>query len=76
MSCDIEIDAPTPGVGPNQLLITKHANGRVTVEGPLVNRNFCYGLLEEAKDAIREFKPQSVLPVSGNLLLAQRRGNG
>ena len=51
-----------------QLLITVLANGSVQVAGPIENLHFCYGVLEMAKDAIREYNAkltagQRVLPV-------------
>jgi hypothetical protein len=42
---------------PAQLLITLHENGQIQVEGPLENRILCYGLLECARDALRDMKP-------------------
>ena len=32
-------------------------NGSVVVNGPIQDRILCYGLLEAARDAIRDFKP-------------------
>lgn len=39
---------------PVSLHIRRNALGQVTVEGPLDNPLFCYGLLEIAKDVIRD----------------------
>lgn len=39
-----------------KLIIELEANGQVTVNGPIQNKLLCYGLLEAAKDAIKEFK--------------------
>lgn len=41
-----------------KLVISMGADGQVNVEGPLSNRVLCYGLLEAAKDAIRNFETQ------------------
>lgn len=38
-----------------QLIITLMADGSINVNGPIKNKHLCYGLLECAKDAIREF---------------------
>ena len=40
-----------------QLFIT-HVDGRTEVKGPVGDKLLCYGLLEEAKDAIRRFCEQ------------------
>ena len=39
-----------------QLVITLKPTG-VEVSGPIGDKVLCYGLLESAKDAIRDFKP-------------------
>lgn len=38
-----------------QLLIRINPNGTVTVHGPLGNRVLCYGMLEAARDAVRDY---------------------
>lgn len=38
-----------------QLLITLTAEGGVNVQGPITDKVLCYGLLECARDAIRDF---------------------
>lgn len=49
-----------------QLLITLGPDGVVNVNGPIGNKVLCYGLLESAKDAIRNFKagdaPRVIVP--------------
>jgi len=35
------------------------------VTGPLANKILCYGMLEIARDAIKDFKAPEVIPVSG-----------
>ena len=44
-----------------QLVITLKGVAGVEVHGPIADKVLCYGMLEMAKDAIREFKP----PVGG-----------
>ena len=39
--------------------------GRVNVNGPLGDKVFCYGLLEAAKDAIRDYQA----PVASGLVI-------
>lgn len=38
-----------------KLTITQRADGSVYVEGPIKNLLLCYGMLECAKDAVRDF---------------------
>ena len=40
------------------LTITLNADGSVAVSGPLPDRVLCYGMLEAARDAIRDFRPE------------------
>lgn len=42
-----------------ELIIKLSADGQVTVSGPIHEKLLCYGLLEAAKDAIKEFGAQS-----------------
>lgn len=42
------------------------------VTGPLDNKLLCYGLLEIAKEAIRDFKPPEIIPVTGFQINGQR----
>lgn len=46
-----------------QLVITLTPEGQVQVAGPLNDRVLCYGLLESARDAIREYRPPSPVEV-------------
>jgi hypothetical protein len=46
--------------GQPTLIITILPDGRVNVHGPIENKFLCYGMLESAKDAIREYKPALV----------------
>ena len=43
----------------NMQLIIDIANGQVRVSGPIHDKVLCYGLLEAAKDAIRDFRPDA-----------------
>lgn len=38
-----------------QLVITLTNDGQVQVQGPIANKMLCYGMLESARDAIRDF---------------------
>ena len=46
-----------------QLIITMLENGAINVTGPIGNKTLCYGMLESAKDAIRDYiaKNQAVI---------------
>ena len=45
-----------PPIGQVQVqLIISVVDGRPNLEGPLGDKVLCYGLLERAKDAVREF---------------------
>lgn len=46
-------EATTPSI---RLVVEMLPDGRVTVSGSIDNKLLCYGLLESAKDAIREFQ--------------------
>jgi hypothetical protein len=41
---------------PAKLIIELLPNGQIAVSGPIDNKLLCYGLLECARDAIRDFK--------------------
>lgn len=63
------------------MLIIKFIPGQgVQVQGPIQDKTLCYGLLESAKDAIRDFKPPTVeVPAPGvarSLLQGVNLGNG
>lgn len=45
-------EAATPSI---RLVVEMLPDGRVTVSGPIDNKLLCYGLLESAKDAIRDY---------------------
>lgn len=49
---------------PNQIVITITliSDDAVQINGPLTNKILCLGMLERAKDAVREFKPPIVIP--------------
>ena len=40
----------------NAQLVINVVNGQIQVTGPIHDKVLCYGLLEAAKDAIRDFK--------------------
>jgi len=47
---------PTNGAQEVQLIVTLNTvNGQVSVSGPIQNKILCYGLLEAAKDAVRDY---------------------
>jgi hypothetical protein len=62
---------------PIVLTITADESGSVSVNGPIDNTLFCYGLLEMARDVIRkqaEEKKRSIQPVTSSELVFGRRG--
>lgn len=38
-----------------RLIVTLSEDGKVNVNGPLTDKILCYGLLEAAKDAVKNF---------------------
>lgn len=55
---------PNPPPGEISLIITLGPQG-LKIMGPVQDRLFCYGMLELARDAIRDSRPENhVLPVS------------
>ena len=55
-----------------QLTITLQDDGQVQITGPIEQLLVCYGLLEAAKDAIREFgeqrsKSPAIIPIRQSL---------
>jgi hypothetical protein len=62
---------------PLQLLITMEDSGQVRVDGPIGNKVLCFGLLEIAKEAVREYAEKNqklVVPVSGMTVVPNGRG--
>lgn len=55
-----------------QLLITMSANRSVQVNGPIQDDVFCYGLLEKAKDAIREWHTEQAKAAAGGLTIVRQ----
>ena len=51
-----------------QLIITA-VGGKVSVTGPIQNKALCYGLLECAKDAIRDFQVQAAQGGTAKLVI-------
>ena len=61
-------------VKPISLVITLTPDGKVGVGGPINDKLLCYGLLESAKDAIRDFKmPQDKIIKPHGILDFKRR---
>jgi hypothetical protein len=51
-----------------QILIEMTPTGQVNVTGPVDNKVLCFGLLEAAKDAVREYAEQNakrIVPATG-----------
>jgi len=46
------------------LTITFSQGKPLQVTGPLQDKILCYGLLESARDAIKEFAPPAVIPAA------------
>lgn len=53
-----------------ELTITFNPDGTVQVRGPLNNKVLCYGMLEAARDAVRDFEPQNHLVAAPASVLA------
>lgn len=56
-----------------QLIITLMEDGSTSVNGPIANVPMCYGMLEVAKDAIRDHAVKAkierqIVPVEGSIL--------
>lgn len=60
-----------------QLVITfNRDNGEINVTGPIRDKLFCYGMMESAKDAIRDFKESGlVTPAKDGEVAAVNRLN-
>lgn len=58
---------------PKQIILTLEDNGQLNLQGPIENSILCYGMLEVAKDILRDFQtkkrdsrievPQLELPI-------------
>ncbi len=66
-----------------QLTITMDDAGKVSASGPIQDKVLCYGLLEAAKDGIRQWHveqtdgPKIVAPNGADVLaIAGKRNNG
>ena len=46
-----------------KLVIEMLPDGRVNVNGPIGNKTLCYGMLEAAKDAIRDYVAKNASPI-------------
>lgn len=64
---------------PVQLIITMHGDRRIEVSGPIQDKIACYGLLEAAKDAIKDFHDKqaasAIVPATPGDMLAVKRGH-
>lgn len=49
------------------LKITLNQSGVASLDGPLENKILCLGLLEIAKDIVKQYKPPIIQPVTINL---------
>jgi hypothetical protein len=58
-----------------QLVITLNQDGSVTAAGPIDQKLMCYGMLELAKDAIRDFKPAGIIAAPPGVQLNQPTGS-
>jgi hypothetical protein len=47
-----------------QITISMDDNGKISVNGPIENKLVCYGLLESAKDAIRNYVIPKIQPAT------------
>ncbi len=61
------MDVPGTKAVAAQLIVTLTPDGNVQVAGPLDNPILCYGLLEYARDAIKNHNQPRVMPVPGPL---------
>ncbi len=44
-----------------QIIISMFPNGQINVNGPIHDKILCYGLLEIARDIVKDYKPQQVI---------------
>lgn len=62
------------------LTITLEPSGQVRVEGPINDKMLCYAMLENARDAVKEFcdaqRASPIVTPTGADILSLRRGNG
>ena len=64
-----------PPTGKVQVQLTiSVVDGRPNLEGPLGDKVLCYGLLEWAKDVVRDFDPDR--PVKPGLIIPRFMQNG
>lgn len=63
--------------GEIKIVITLRTDGSLNVNGPLVSKLLCYGMLEQARDVVRNFEePKLVQPVTDmSLFKGRKRGN-
>lgn len=58
---------------PIQLVITLNPDGQLSLSGPIQNKILCYGLLGRARDAIKDFKGNIIIPPKHGILDFARR---
>lgn len=49
--------------GTIRLVIEMNAQGGISVNGPINNKALCYGMLEAAKDAVRDYVAKQQSPI-------------
>lgn len=58
-----------------KIVITLREDGSLNVNGPLANKLLCYGMLEQARDVVRNFEePPMIQPVTNLSLFKGRKG--
>lgn len=45
-----------------QIVVTVFDTGEIGVQAPMTDKLLCYGMLEAAKEAVREYEPPLVRP--------------
>lgn len=47
------------------ITITRKPNGQILVNGPLPDKLLCYGMLEQARDVVKDFKVEPGIIAAG-----------
>jgi len=50
-----------------KIVITLREDGSLNVGGPLINKILCYGMLEQARDVVRNFEEPPMIQPAGGL---------
>jgi len=61
MSNNAGLKSVPPGAEGLTFTIIVAPNGEINIHGPLHDKVLCYGLLEIARDLVKDFKPQQVV---------------